>query len=86
MPTSHNPFAPHGKAPKASEAPEKVEETEEPAETVEEAQGVPQGSAAEVLEWVGEDKDRAKEALDAEEEGQQRIGLSRKLRELLESE
>lgn len=88
MPTSHNPYAPHGKAPKASVEPEKAEEPQEPVETEEApeeaTQGVPQGSAAEVLEWVGEDKDRAKEALEAEEAGHQRIGLTRKLKELAE--
>jgi hypothetical protein len=84
MPTSHNPYAPHSKAPEAAvevekeaEAPESVEESTEP-------QGVPEGSAAEVLEWVGDDKDRAKEALEAEEAGQQRVGLSKKLKELAE--
>lgn len=86
MPTSHNPYAPHSKAPDLSVEAEKLDETPEPVETVEEPQGVPEGPAAEVLEWVGGDKDRAKEALEAEEAGQQRIGLSRKLKEILESE
>lgn len=88
MPTEHDPYAPHEEASeltveaaKVEEAPE-VEETEEAPE--EATQGVPEGSAAEVLEWVGEDKDRAKEALEAEEKGHQRIGLTRKLKELAE--
>lgn len=88
MPTEHDPYAPHKEvseltveAAKTDEAPE-VEETEEAPE--EAVQGVPEGSAAEVLEWVGDDKDRAKEALKAEEDGQQRIGLTRKLKELAE--
>lgn len=88
MPTSHNPYAPHSKAPELTVDGEKVEESQEPEETTEASeeatQGVPQGSAAEVLEWVGEDKDRAKQALEAEEEGHQRIGLTRKLKELSE--
>jgi hypothetical protein len=45
---------------------------------------VPEGPAAEVLEWVGDDKDRAKAALEAEEAGQQRVGLTKKLKELAE--
>lgn len=88
MPTSHNPYAPHVKATEAKltveaekDAPEAIEE-ENAAEGA--TQGVPEGSAAEVLEWVGGDKDRAKEALEVEDKGQQRIGLTRKLKELAE--
>lgn len=89
MTTSHNPYAPRVKA---SEAPVEAENTdnkaeleETPTETVEGSESVvPDGPAAEVLEWVGTDKDRAKTALEAEEAGQQRVGLTKKLKELAE--
>lgn len=88
MTTSHNPYAPTQKAPEARvEAVEPEETQEETVETEEpetEPEGVPEGSAAEVLEWVGEDKNRAQQALEAEDAGQQRIGLSRKLKDLAE--
>jgi hypothetical protein len=46
--------------------------TEEPTATAEEtdeseeAEGVPDGNVSDILEWVGDDKDRAREALDSE--------------------
>lgn len=93
MPTSHNPYAPRVKA---SETSVTVEESDYDkglresdttsviaSETSEET-SVPEGPAAEVLEWVGNDKDRAKVALEAEEAGQQRVGLTKKLKELAE--
>lgn len=86
MPTSHNPYAPHSEAVEAPVEDEKATKAAEPEKTEEEAQGVPEGSAAEVLAWVGDDKDRAQEALDAEDAGQQRIGLTRKLKEIVDSE
>lgn len=90
MPTEHDPYAPHTDAPEADIKATEAEESQEPKETEEApeeaTQGVPEGSAADVLAWVGEDKDRAKEALEVEQAGQQRIGLSRKLKELAESE
>lgn len=79
-----NPYAPKRQTAKA---PKTAQESTEPQESVEEStepQGVPDGPAAEVLEWVGEDKDRAQQALEAEEDGQQRVGLTRKLKELAE--
>ena len=92
MPTSHNPYAPHSKA---TEADVTVEETKDeqviresvaaPENATEGSENtVPDGPAAEVLEWVGDDKDRAKAALEAEEAGQQRVGLTKKLKELAE--
>lgn len=88
MPTSHNPYAPHSKAKELTVEDEKVEEAPKATEAEEtheeDAYGVPQGSAAEVLDWVGDDKDRAKAALEAEEAGQQRVGLTKKLKELAE--
>lgn len=46
---------------------------------------VPAGSAKEVLDWVGDDKDRAQQALDAEETKPNggRKGLKNDLQELL---
>lgn len=88
MPTSHNPYAPPAKATEAKLTVEAEKDApvaiEEDAAATEAVQGVPEGSAAEVLEWVGEDKTRAKEALEAEDKGNQRIGLTRKLKELAE--
>lgn len=84
MATSHNPYAPTVKTEDVSvEAPE-LEKEEEVVETKVDPEKVPEGSASEVLDWVGDDKDRAKEALEAEEDGQQRIGLTKKLKELAE--
>lgn len=79
-----NPYAPRTQAPIASVEAEETEEVQESTETAPEPQGVPDGPAAEVLAWVGEDKDRAAEALEAEEAGQQRVGLTKKLKELAE--
>lgn len=77
-----NPYAPKSKSePVEVEAPE-VEETEEVEET-NNSEEVPEGTSAEVLEWVGEDPERAKKALEVEEQGEQRIGLSKKLKELI---
>lgn len=83
MATPTNPYAPSTQLPRASvkaaeeiKAPEPVEEPVSPDE-------VPEGSAAEVLAWVGEDAERAQRALDAEEAGQQRVGLTKKLKELV---
>lgn len=44
---------------------------------------VPTGSAAEVMAWVGDDMDRAKAALDAENAGKQRVGLTNDLENML---
>lgn len=93
MPTPHDPYAPHTEAPveeveaEATDAPVTASEEKDAPESVEEStepQGVPDGPAAEVLQWVGDDKDRAKEALEAEEAGQKRVGLTKKLKELAE--
>ena len=95
MPTSHNPYAPHSKVSEPSVTVEEsdydkglkeddtasVRASEAPASS---DNSVPEGPAAEVLEWVGDDKDRAKAALEAEEAGQQRVGLTKKLKELAE--
>ena len=90
-----NPFAPIKKAASdpnetvdevTDERPEYVEpEITETEETTEEK--VPEGTAKEVLEWVGDDKDRAQAALDAEEAkgNNGRKGLKRELNEKLEN-
>jgi len=93
MPTSHNPYAPHSKVSEPSVTVEESDSDKDLAETATapvvaseapEETTVPEGPAAEVLEWVGDDKDRAKTALEAEEAGQQRVGLTKKLKELAE--
>jgi hypothetical protein len=47
---------------------------------------VPEGSAAVVLEWVGDDVDRAQAALEVENEGKQRVGLTNDLEKILAAE
>jgi len=47
---------------------------------------VPDGSAAVVLEWVGDDVDRAQAALEVENEGKQRVGLTNDLEKILAAE
>jgi hypothetical protein len=75
---------------------ETVEETEDerPVYTEPEAvedesteEEVPDGTVKEILEWVGDDKDRAQRALDAEDAkgNNGRKGLKRELNEKLEN-
>jgi len=63
------------------------EAPEAPVVTVEESymDEVPEGSIKTVLAWVGDDKDRAAAALDAEKDGQQRSTLTKELEEILAS-
>lgn len=82
-----NPYAPKSQSaePKEVESPE-FETPEEVTEIEEETTNsdeVPEGTAAEVLEWVGEDPERAKKALEVEEQGENRVGLSKKLKDLI---
>jgi len=58
------------------------ETTEEPAET----ESVPDGSAADVLAWVDGSTERAQAALDAENSGKQRVGLTADLEKILAAE
>jgi hypothetical protein len=52
-----------------------------------ETDGVPDGSAAKVMSWVGEDADRAQAALDAELANERpRVGLTRDLEKILAAE
>lgn len=65
-----NPYEPLSKASdnlKKDENPENVENNEENTVSEEEnVDGVPEGNISEINDWVGEDKDRAQLALDAE--------------------
>lgn len=51
--------------------------------STEEASNVPEGSVKEVLGWVGEDSEKAKQALEAEEAGEGRKTLVSKLNEII---
>lgn len=82
MGTATNPYAPHTKAAKAAQKAQEPAEEQTPAVEEVDPEAVPEGPAAEVLKWVGDDSERAKKAYDAEEAGQQRVGLSKKLKEL----
>lgn len=55
-------------------------------DTQEIAAQVPDGSAAVVMGWVGDDMDRAKAALEAEQAGKQRVGLTADLEKMLAAE
>lgn len=46
----------------------------------------PKGTVSEVLAWVGDDKDKAKVALEAEQDGAKRVTLIRDLEEILNKE
>lgn len=72
-----DPFEPKGEA--TTEAPAGSDEVES------NENGVPKGSSKEVLEWVGEDQERARQALEAEQsDDKPRKGLVKELEELLE--
>lgn len=46
--------------------------------------GVPKGTTNEITEWVGDDRNKAKQALEAEEKsGEPRRGLVKKLQEII---
>ena len=60
---TQDPFSPKASVPMQVGA-----ETEpDVAKPVAHESGVPKGTTKEILEWVGDDKDRAQQALDAEE-------------------
>jgi len=75
MATKKNPYAAGGGH---TDAPVTRREVEEPQGPV-----VPAGNVSEVLEWVGEDQERAQLALDAEKAGHGRKTLLKQLKELL---
>lgn len=89
IPSMHVAVVTPAPAPASVEAktnePEVVEQIAEP-EIVKAApvEAVPEGSAAKVLEWVGDSRERASAALAAEEAGQGRKTLVAKLQGLLE--
>lgn len=62
-----------------------TETVEEPAAEapVEAVEAVPEGSIADVLKWVGEDAQKAAQALKAEEDGANRKTLVKSLKELI---
>lgn len=82
MGTATNPYAPHTKASKAPQKAQESVEESTPVVAEVDPEAVPEGPAAEVLKWVGNDSERAQKAYEAEEAGQQRVGLSKKLKEL----
>lgn len=59
--------------------------TEEKAPEAPEKSQVPAGTVKEILTWVGEDTERAQEALDAEIEGADRATLVKALKDLLDA-
>lgn len=95
--SKHDPFAPLGKAgvapgsAEAAAAPAREErkpatETKPASAEVPKAQGsdVPEGTVKEVLNWVGDDKEKAQKALDAENAtGEPRKSLVAELEEKL---
>jgi hypothetical protein len=85
MPTEYDPFRGYETADKseAAEAPE-VEKTEQPQPQQDE---VKSGTSREVLNWVGDDKERAQRALDKEQASDKpRSTLIRELNEVLEKD
>ena len=95
MTHNHDPFSPSaavkavtGKAAgvtddaPAPEAPQGEPTAQQAAPPTANENGVPQGTVGEVLEWVGDDKERARAALDAEHAtGEPRKSLVRRLEE-----
>lgn len=55
-------------------------------EDTQEMEPVPDGAAHEILSWVGDDLDRARIALEAEQAGKQRVGLTADLEKMLAAE
>lgn len=88
-----NPFAPMKKASfdtaeeVENDRPEYVEPEVEASDDNAEETSVPDGTAKEVMDWVDDDKDRALQALHAEEakEDGGRTGLKRDLNKLIEN-
>lgn len=93
---SHDPFSPASNAKPPSSAPADSPESEVPAIATPEAPGealsqpesaaseLPRGTTKELLEWVGDDLERAQALLDAELEAEQpRKGLLNELQGLI---
>ena len=66
------------------EAPVEAAPAPEEAPAPKAALDVPEGSIKEVLTWVGDDAEKAKAALEAEEKGENRKTLVTKLKEISE--
>lgn len=77
-----NPYKPRKRNTEEAVVEETVVETPETEETP--SNEVPDGTIKEVLDWVGEDADRAVEALTAEEAGERRKTLIKALEEIIE--
>ena len=59
-------------------------ESEEEGDSSDDAEPVPDGTTAEILQWVGGDQDRARRALDKEQgDDRPRAGLTGELRKIL---
>lgn len=79
MATGINPFASKSAVTKkAVKAPVEAIETDAPTDPQ-----VPAGSVSEILEWVGDNEERAAEALEAEHAGHARKTLIAKLEEIV---
>lgn len=71
--------------PEPGEDPAEEPTPDEPVEEVRTLKSeVPAGSASKVMEWVGEDVDRAQAALEVENDGQKRKGLTGDLQKVLD--
>lgn len=82
MGTTSDPYAAGGSTGEVQFfAPEVLAPVEE-VET-DKAQEVPVGSVAEVLEWVGDDQERAKRALEVEKAGHKRKTLLKQLKDMV---
>lgn len=77
-----NPYKPRKRNVEEAVVEETAVETPETEETV--SDEVPEGTIKEVLDWVGEDADKAVEALTAEEAGERRKTLIKSLEEIIE--
>lgn len=88
-----NPYKPRKRIVEEAVVEETAVETPETEETVSDeapetvetvSDEVPEGTIKEVLDWVGEDADKAVEALTAEEAGERRKTLIKSLEEIIE--
>jgi hypothetical protein len=76
---------PQTAVPEQSEPEQSEPEQSEPGQSESEDEPVPAGTTAEILAWVGDDKERAQRALDKEQaDDKPRAGLTGELKEVLE--
>lgn len=87
---SQDPYAPASSAPTGAPASTAVSDATPDATNAEQTQSesaVPQGTVAELLEWVDDDPERAQAALDAElETDQPRTTLLHELQDIIDNE